>query len=66
MQNLTPPWKAVCLDLVRVLPGSNSNGMLFCVQPWVENLTGTRGAYKPYNTAAPKVYPWEPKTKSRS
>lgn len=33
--------------------------------PWVENLTGTRGAYKPYNTAAPKVTAWEPKVKPR-
>lgn len=36
------------------------------LQPWVENLTGTRGAYKPYNTVAPKIIAWEPKTTSRS
>jgi len=34
--------------------------------PWVENLTGTRGAYKPYNTVAPKTNTWEPKIASRS
>jgi len=33
--------------------------------PWVENLTGTRGAFKTYNTAAPKINAWEPKTISR-
>jgi len=33
--------------------------------PWVENLTGTRGAFKTYNTAAPKVVPWEPKVSTR-
>ncbi|KAK7470991.1 hypothetical protein VKT23_002404 [Stygiomarasmius scandens] len=33
--------------------------------PWNENLTGTRGAFKTYNTAAPKMFAWEPKTKAR-
>ncbi|KAF7331746.1 NADH dehydrogenase [ubiquinone] 1 alpha subcomplex subunit [Mycena kentingensis (nom. inval.)] len=33
--------------------------------PYRENLTGTRGAYKPYNTAAPKITAWEPKTAQR-
>ncbi|RDB20493.1 NADH dehydrogenase [ubiquinone] 1 alpha subcomplex subunit N7BM [Hypsizygus marmoreus] len=33
--------------------------------PWVENLTGTRGAYRPYNTVAPKIKAWEPKTAPR-
>ncbi|KIO29985.1 hypothetical protein M407DRAFT_242352 [Tulasnella calospora MUT 4182] len=33
--------------------------------PYMENLTGTRGAFKTYNTAAPKIQPWEPKTTSR-
>ncbi|KAH6915210.1 NADH ubiquinone oxidoreductase subunit NDUFA12-domain-containing protein [Coprinopsis sp. MPI-PUGE-AT-0042] len=34
--------------------------------PWVENLTGTRGAYKSYNTVAPKIAAWEPKTRARA
>ncbi|RXW25787.1 hypothetical protein EST38_g76 [Candolleomyces aberdarensis] len=34
--------------------------------PYVENLTGTRGAYKSYNTAKPKISAWEPKVASRS
>ncbi|KAH7931256.1 NDUFA12-domain-containing protein [Leucogyrophana mollusca] len=33
--------------------------------PWTENLTGTRGAYKPYNTVVPKINAWEPKVASR-
>jgi len=33
--------------------------------PWVENLTGTRGAYRTYNTAAPKIRAWEPKVARR-
>jgi NADH dehydrogenase (ubiquinone) 1 alpha subcomplex subunit 12 len=34
-------------------------------QPWVENLTGTRGAYRSYNTAKPKVEAWQPKVVPR-
>jgi len=33
--------------------------------PYHENLTGTRGAYKPYNTAGPKVVAWDPVVTSR-
>ncbi|TDL29803.1 NDUFA12-domain-containing protein [Rickenella mellea] len=33
--------------------------------PWTENLTGTRGAYRPYNTVAPKILTWEPKSAQR-
>ncbi|KAF8735663.1 hypothetical protein AX14_001718 [Amanita brunnescens Koide BX004] len=33
--------------------------------PWTENLTGTRGAYRPYNTVVPKIKAWEPKVTSR-
>ncbi|KII95912.1 hypothetical protein PLICRDRAFT_97459 [Plicaturopsis crispa FD-325 SS-3] len=32
---------------------------------WVENLTGTRGAYKPYNTVKPKINAWEPRVGAR-
>ncbi|KAJ3548819.1 hypothetical protein NMY22_g1122 [Coprinellus aureogranulatus] len=35
-------------------------------QPWVENLTGTRGAYKTYNTVKPKINSWEPKASPRA
>ncbi|KAF9535004.1 NADH ubiquinone oxidoreductase subunit NDUFA12-domain-containing protein [Crepidotus variabilis] len=34
--------------------------------PYYENLTGTRGAYRPYNTVAPKINAWEPKTHART
>ncbi|KAG7096672.1 hypothetical protein E1B28_004086 [Marasmius oreades] len=34
--------------------------------PWQENLTGTRGAYKPYNTVAPKINTWQPKVIARA
>ena len=34
-------------------------------QPWTENLTGTRGAFKTYNTTRPKYEAWQPKTAAR-
>ncbi|KAG8837466.1 hypothetical protein FRC18_009203 [Serendipita sp. 400] len=34
--------------------------------PYYENLTGTRGAYRPYNTVAPKINAWKPQISSRS
>ncbi|KZS97602.1 NDUFA12-domain-containing protein [Sistotremastrum niveocremeum HHB9708] len=33
--------------------------------PHVENLTGTRGAFKTYNTTVPKINAWEPKVTPR-
>ncbi|KAJ3491423.1 hypothetical protein NLI96_g709 [Meripilus lineatus] len=33
--------------------------------PWVETLTGTRGAFKTYNTTRPKTIAWEPKVAQR-
>ncbi|KAF8591550.1 NDUFA12-domain-containing protein [Ramaria rubella] len=33
--------------------------------PWRENLTGTRGAYKPYDTVSPRLYSWDPKPTPR-
>ncbi|KIY45917.1 NDUFA12-domain-containing protein [Fistulina hepatica ATCC 64428] len=35
-------------------------------KPWHENVSGTRGAYKSYNTVLPKINAWEPKTAPRA
>ena len=35
------------------------------LQAWTENLTGTRGAYRTYNTVAPKIKAWTPTVASR-
>ncbi|TFK29258.1 NDUFA12-domain-containing protein [Coprinopsis marcescibilis] len=32
---------------------------------WTENLTGTPGAYKSYNTVVPKINAWDPKVRPR-
>lgn len=29
--------------------------------PWIENLTGTRGVYRAFNTTKPKIEAWQPK-----
>jgi hypothetical protein len=63
MQNLTPAWKAVCLLPLVHFPQLNTYPRL---QPWVENLTGTRGAYRSYNTSRPKVEAWQPKVAARA
>jgi NADH dehydrogenase (ubiquinone) 1 alpha subcomplex subunit 12 len=34
-------------------------------QPHFENLTGTRGAYKPYSTTKHKVAAWDPTVSAR-
>ncbi|KAG8923164.1 hypothetical protein FRC02_011325 [Tulasnella sp. 418] len=33
--------------------------------PYYENLTGTRGAFRTYNTTAPKISSWEPTVAQR-
>jgi len=33
--------------------------------PWQENLTGTRGAFRTYNTVTPKINAWEPRVAER-
>ncbi|KAG9074271.1 hypothetical protein FS749_005308 [Ceratobasidium sp. UAMH 11750] len=54
---------------IRLLPPTEDKALQESQRPWqtpfLENLTGTRGAYRPYNTAAPKITAWEPKTKPR-
>ena len=47
---------------IKIFETQKANGHL---QPYYENLTGTRGAYRPYNTVAPKLNGWEPQIKTR-
>ena len=64
-----PEWHS-WLQHIRQEAPTNDNVMMNSSPPWkapyIENLTGTRGAYRPYNTVAPKVSAWEPKTKARA
>ncbi|KAG6889051.1 hypothetical protein C0995_004334 [Termitomyces sp. Mi166 len=62
MLNSSPAWKAVRLSLFLPLSNLTESPQ----KPWVENLTGTRGAYRPYNTVPPKISAWEPNVTSRS
>ena len=49
VRDATQSWVAVSIILMSCLQ------LLSLRQVHRENLTGTRGAYRPYNTAAPKV-----------
>ncbi|KAG6813464.1 hypothetical protein H0H92_010798 [Tricholoma furcatifolium] len=64
-----PEWHS-WLQHIRLNPPQNDPVMLNSnppwKAPWVENLTGTRGAYRPYNTVPPKITAWEPKVARRS
>ncbi|PPR02476.1 hypothetical protein CVT24_002025 [Panaeolus cyanescens] len=64
-----PEWHS-WISHIRKEPPTNDSVMQNLSPPWqapyVENLTGTRGAYKPYNTVVPKINAWEPSVKPRA
>ncbi|KAF4619619.1 hypothetical protein D9613_005431 [Agrocybe pediades] len=64
-----PEWHS-WIQHIRKDPPTNDVVLQNSTPPWkapyVENLTGTRGAYKPYNTVVPKIKAWEPTVKSRA
>ncbi|KIM45949.1 hypothetical protein M413DRAFT_441005 [Hebeloma cylindrosporum] len=66
---IPPEWHS-WISHIRKDPPTNDPVMQNLSPPWkapyVENLTGTRGAYKPYNTVVPKINAWEPKVKARA
>ncbi|KAJ1311446.1 hypothetical protein OPQ81_009935 [Rhizoctonia solani] len=53
------------LHHIRNEPPTTDKVMQESQRPWqhghIENLTGTRGAYRPYNTVASKITAWDPK-----
>ncbi|KAF8605098.1 putative cell viability protein [Ceratobasidium sp. AG-I] len=63
-----PEWHS-WVHHIRNLPPTEDKIMQESQRPWqsdhVENLTGTRAAYRPYNTATPKITAWEPKIRPR-
>jgi len=63
-----PEWHS-WLQHIRKDPPNADPVMLHSVPRWqgrhIENLTGTRGAYKPYNTATPKISHWIPSVRPR-
>ncbi|WFD24792.1 hypothetical protein MEQU1_003497 [Malassezia equina] len=65
---LDPIWHA-WLSHTRCEPPSTDPVASHFERPWqspaFENFTGTRGAYRPYNTTKPKFYAWEPKMAAR-
>jgi NADH dehydrogenase (ubiquinone) 1 alpha subcomplex subunit 12 len=63
-----PEWHS-WLTHIRQPPPTEDAVMQKLTPPWqtpyVENLTGTRGSYRTYNTTKPKVTAWEPKPMQR-
>ena len=59
-----PEWHAWLHRMSDVVPGSEREGEYYAKKPffvWSEhraNMTGTDGAYKPYNTTKPKIESW--------
>ncbi|KIK08459.1 hypothetical protein K443DRAFT_672477 [Laccaria amethystina LaAM-08-1] len=64
-----PEWHS-WIQHIRKEPPSQDTVMQNLTPPWqapyTESLTGTRGAYRPYNTAVPKIKAWDPKIAARS
>ncbi|KAG0149868.1 hypothetical protein CROQUDRAFT_653166 [Cronartium quercuum f. sp. fusiforme G11] len=66
---VTPEWHS-WLSHIRKDPPHLDPVVQASRQPWqtphVENLTGTRGAFKTYSTTSPKIRSWIPETAERS
>jgi len=58
------------VDHIRRDPPTEDPVVLNSTPPWkgryLENMTGTRGSYRSYNTAGQKIIPWKPKVTQRS
>ncbi|CAH7668260.1 NADH ubiquinone oxidoreductase subunit NDUFA12-domain-containing protein [Phakopsora pachyrhizi] len=65
---IPPEWHS-WMSHVRKDPPTEDPVIQECRQPWqiphVENLTGTRAAFKTYSTTAPKIKTWEPEVAER-
>ncbi|CAG7849254.1 SubName: Full=Related to nadh-ubiquinone oxidoreductase subunit b17.2 {ECO:0000313/EMBL:CCA67963.1} [Serendipita indica DSM 11827] len=63
-----PEWHS-WISHIRKDPPTEDGVMAKMTPPWkapyYENLTGTRGAYRPYNTVARKIHAWRPVTAPR-
>ncbi|KAJ9096618.1 hypothetical protein QFC20_006380 [Naganishia adeliensis] len=64
-----PPGWHSWLHHIRKLPPTEDPIIKACTPPWIqpfhENLTGTRGQNQTYSTTAPKIRAWEPVVKAR-
>ncbi|GAA97859.1 uncharacterized protein L969DRAFT_96240 [Mixia osmundae IAM 14324] len=63
-----PEWHS-WLNHIRTLPPDRDPVVIASRQAWqtehFENLTGTRGAYKPYSSTGPKIIAWKPEVAKR-
>jgi NADH dehydrogenase (ubiquinone) 1 alpha subcomplex subunit 12 len=70
MSQIEPAWHGWLGDLVDTPPNqTKAENLTVRSYPVATerflNFTGTRGAYRPYNTTKPKVTPWQPKVGER-
>jgi len=63
-----PEWHA-WIGHIRKEPPTEDTIMQNLTPPWkaphLENMTGTRGAFRTYNTVGQKIHPWTPKVAPR-
>jgi NADH dehydrogenase (ubiquinone) 1 alpha subcomplex subunit 12 len=62
---IPPEWHQWMHRMTDDIPSEKTLPNSFFTPKHFENLTGTRGAFKTYNTTAPKLNLWEPTVKSR-
>ncbi|RUP51116.1 NDUFA12-domain-containing protein [Jimgerdemannia flammicorona] len=62
---VTPEWHMWLSKLVQEPPTSVNLTHPKFEAPFIYNTTGSRQAYKPYNTTKPKIQAWEPEATPR-
>ncbi|KAI8824932.1 NADH ubiquinone oxidoreductase subunit NDUFA12-domain-containing protein [Fimicolochytrium jonesii] len=62
---IPPEWHQWIHHITDDIPTAQTVPKPFFTGKHLENLTGSRGAYKPYSTTVPKFTSWTPGTKER-
>ncbi|KAJ3055063.1 hypothetical protein HK097_011626 [Rhizophlyctis rosea] len=60
-----PEWHQWLHKITDDVPSEKTLPKQFFVTPSVENVTGSRGAFRTYNTTTPKINPWNGGVKQR-
>ncbi|CAI2173667.1 16577_t:CDS:2 [Funneliformis geosporum] len=62
---IPPEWHSWMHKITELPPTMDPPPRPKYISPFTENFTGTRKAFKTYNTTAPKILSWEPKVNQR-